>query len=149
MISQARTRERVAISFSRDLPYPGIEPIYPALEFLPLSHLGNPKNSIFKAIVYYLSSCRLNKLIFLFVSYISKNILRQCIMTFYTLLIITSDVNFPQILIEHLLCAVNQENSWEYNSAKRSHTLLYNHCKMHRLWASFAFSYTWLTLLRR
>lgn len=70
-------------------------------------------------------------------------------MTFYMLLIITSEVNFPQILIEHLLCAVNQENSWEYNSAKRSYTLLYNHCKMHHYELDLLFYYKRLTLLRR
>ena len=45
---QARTREWVAISFSRrssgDLPHPGIEPRSPALQVdsLPLSHQGSP-----------------------------------------------------------------------------------------------------------
>ena len=31
-ILQARILERVAISFSRDLPYPGIKPVSPALQ---------------------------------------------------------------------------------------------------------------------
>ena len=42
-ISQARMLERVAISFSRDLPDPGIEfasPVWQA-DSLPLSHLGS------------------------------------------------------------------------------------------------------------
>ena len=40
-ISEARTLEWVAISFSRDLPDPGIEPVSPAWHSsLPLSHLG-------------------------------------------------------------------------------------------------------------
>ena len=42
-ISQAWTLEWVAISFSRDLPEPGIEPSSPVWQVdpLPLSHLGN------------------------------------------------------------------------------------------------------------
>ena len=43
-ISQARTLEWVAISFSGDLPDPGIEPTSPALadRFFMLSHQGSP-----------------------------------------------------------------------------------------------------------
>ncbi|CAI9174389.1 unnamed protein product [Rangifer tarandus platyrhynchus] len=44
-ISLARILERVAISFSGDLPNPGMEPESPALAgrlFLSLSHLGSP-----------------------------------------------------------------------------------------------------------
>ena len=42
-IFQARILEWVAISFSRDLPNPGMKPTYPALAggLLPLSHLGS------------------------------------------------------------------------------------------------------------
>ena len=41
-ILQARILEWVAISFSRDFPDPGIEPVSPAsqVDSLPLSHLG-------------------------------------------------------------------------------------------------------------
>ena len=47
-ILQARTVEWVAISFSRDLPDPGIEPVSPALvgSSSPLSHLGSPANCL-------------------------------------------------------------------------------------------------------
>ena len=43
-VSQARMLERVAISFSGDLPNPGIELLSPALQVdsLPLSHQGSP-----------------------------------------------------------------------------------------------------------
>ena len=43
-ILQARILEWVAISFSKDLPDPGIKLASPALQadFLPLSHLGSP-----------------------------------------------------------------------------------------------------------
>ena len=43
-ISQARILEWVAISFSKDLPNPGIKPTSPVwqAESLPLSHLGRP-----------------------------------------------------------------------------------------------------------
>ena len=43
-ISQARILEWVAISFSRDLLDPGIEPTSPSLQAdsLPLSHQGSP-----------------------------------------------------------------------------------------------------------
>ena len=49
-IFQARILEWVAISLSRGLPNPGIKavsPVSPALQmdFLPLSHLGSPKQS--------------------------------------------------------------------------------------------------------
>ena len=49
-IFHARILEWVAISFSRDLPDPGIEPESPALQVdsLPLNHLGIPA-------MYYLS----------------------------------------------------------------------------------------------
>jgi len=48
-ILQARILEWVAISFSRDLPDPGIIPVSPALAggfFLLLSHLGSPLQSL-------------------------------------------------------------------------------------------------------
>ena len=46
-ILQARTPEWVAIPFSRDLPYPGIEPGSPALQAdsLPAEPPGKPKNT--------------------------------------------------------------------------------------------------------
>ena len=46
-VSQARIRDWAAISFSGDLPDPGIEPTFPALQVdsLPLSHQGNPAMS--------------------------------------------------------------------------------------------------------
>ena len=42
-ILQAKIMVRVAISFPRDLPHPGVEPTYPALQVdsLPLSHQGS------------------------------------------------------------------------------------------------------------
>ena len=45
-IFQARILERVAISFSRDLPDPGIEPKSPALQVdsLPLNRWASPFN---------------------------------------------------------------------------------------------------------
>ena len=47
-ISQVRILECVAISFSRDLPDSGIEPMSPALQidYLSLSHLGNPIHNL-------------------------------------------------------------------------------------------------------
>ena len=47
-ILQARTLEWVAISFSRDLPDPGIEPGYPALQAdsLPTELGGKPSKSL-------------------------------------------------------------------------------------------------------
>ena len=47
-IFQARILEWIAISFSRDLPDPGIKPKFPVLQVgsLPLSHWGNPTNYI-------------------------------------------------------------------------------------------------------
>ena len=45
-ISQAKTLEWVAISFSWDLPDPGIEPVSPALQAdsLPLNFQGSPSS---------------------------------------------------------------------------------------------------------
>ena len=47
-ISQARILGWVAISFSRDLPHPGIETVSPAwqADSLPLSHLGSCKQDV-------------------------------------------------------------------------------------------------------
>ena len=47
--------ERVAISFSRDLPEPGMEPISPAWQAgsLPLSHLGSIDNLYMHALITY------------------------------------------------------------------------------------------------
>ena len=49
-ILQARIPEWVAMSSSRNLPNPGIEPVSPAapalqVDSLPLSHQGSPKNT--------------------------------------------------------------------------------------------------------
>ena len=55
-ILQARMLERVAISFSRDLPEPGMEPISPAWQAgsLPLSHLGSYIDNLYKLSMYAL-----------------------------------------------------------------------------------------------
>ena len=56
-ILQARLLELVAISFSRDLPNPGIEPMSPEWlqlvrkDSLPLSHLGSPWHDLKKEYV--------------------------------------------------------------------------------------------------
>ena len=49
VVFQARILERVALSFSRDLPDPGIEPclLHWQVDSSPLSHLGSPNSIVF------------------------------------------------------------------------------------------------------
>ena len=48
-IFQVRILEWVAISFSRDIPDPGIKPVFPAwqVDSLPLCYLGSPINTLY------------------------------------------------------------------------------------------------------
>lgn len=57
----------------------------------------------------------------------------------------------PPIFVKYPLCAVHQANPWEYDGGKERQAFLYNHCKIHGLWAGFIPYYKWLmhSLLRK